>query len=209
MELIIELLLQYGWQSVVVAVITFLLIELLKPLARKVLTTKQVRHTMYWLLSYAISLGLTVGLAAILGRFGEWTTLYGSTVVVVSILAPVISNIGFWDWLENLVGELWSKLSDKRVWKVALKAFAQQFNIDLSVIERIVDMVTVEYQQQLDSDAKTFLTDSREELTLNIKQKLAGFVSNDQLQEAAEGLFTAIKESLVGLDESVEVAEEA
>ena len=204
MDIIIDLLTKYGWQSVVSAVIAFLLVELLKPLARKFITKKPIRHTLYWLLSYVFSLGLTVGLAAILGRFDEWISLYGSTVIVVSILAPLISNVGFWDWIEGIVADLKVKLSDSKVWKNALKALASSFGVDTSVLDKIATMIKSEYEQYLSSDAKSFLDSNSEELVLNIKQKLAGFVDNDKLQDAAAGLFAAIKDDLVGTESADE-----
>ena len=209
MELIIELLVKYGWQAVVVAVVSFFLVECIKPLARKVIGQKNVRHTLYWVLSYAFALGLSAGLAAILGRFGDWLTLFGSAAIVVGVLAPVISNVGFWDWIEGIVGKLWSKIKDVKSWKFSIATLAKTFNVDLSTLDTIATKVEEEYKALLEGDASSFFASNTDELILNIKQKLAGFVDNSKLQEAAEGLFNALKDSWVQTDSSAAQKKEA
>lgn len=193
MELLIDLILKYGWQSVVVAVLTFFLIELIKPLARKLISKSEFRHTLYYILSYPVALGWAAGLAFVLGVFESYLTLYGTAMVVINILSPFISNIGFWDWIEGIVKDVISKLTDFSSWKKALNLVSTTFGVDCSTLSAIVVKLALEYPDLSSVDAGKFISENAEELVLNLKQKLAGFVDNEALQDAADALFDALK----------------
>lgn len=207
MELIWELLTLYGWQSVVIAVCTFALIELCKPLARKVVKKEKVRHVLYLLLGYGFTAGLSCGLAAILHRFGDWLTLYGSAMVVVNVLGPIISNAGFFNWLEGVIGGAWSNLSESGQWKKAIKELGSVFGVDEAVLDKIADKVEEEYAPLIKEGAQLFFTENKEELILNLKQKLAGFVENGKLQELAEGLYSKLAAAWKVKEEEKELEE--
>lgn len=189
MDLLLELLKEYGWQAVIIALLTFVLIECVKPLARKFIKQSNIRHVVYTGLNYLISLGLTCVLAAILHRFNDWYTLYGSAIVVINILGPIISNAGFWTWVERLIGDALSKSSERGAWKKAMKELGTAFGVDAAILDTIAAKVEDEYLPLIEKGAELFFTENREELVLNLKQKLAGFADNGKLQELAESLF--------------------
>lgn len=195
MDLIIELLKQYGWQAVVIAVLTVALIECIKPLARKLIQKENARHTLYTALNYAFSLGLSAALAAILKRIGDTFTLYGSAILVVNILTPIVANIGFLNWIESLFKSLWQKTTERGAWKKALEDLGEIFGIDTSMLDAVATKIEEEYLPLIQVGKDIFFSENKEELILNIKQKLAGFVENGKLQEVAEGLFEKLKDS--------------
>lgn len=208
MELLIELLKQYGWQAVIIAVITIVLIECIKPLARKILKQENARHTVYTVLNYAISLGFSAALAAILGRFDDVFTLYGSAIMVVNVLTPIVVNIGLLKWIEGLFSDLWTKISDGS-WKKSLKELGAVFGVDTKILDEVATKIEEEYLDLIKAGKDIFFSENKEELILNIKQKLAGFVENGKLQEAAEGLFEKLKDSWKDSKAIKETSEEA
>lgn len=208
MDLIIELLQQYGWQAVVIAVLTIVLIECVKPLARKILKQENARHTVYTVLNYAISLGFSAALAAILGRFDDVFTLYGSAIMVVNVLTPIVVNIGLLKWIEGLFSDLWTKISDGS-WKKSLKELGAVFGVDTKILDEVATKIEEEYLDLIKAGKDIFFSENKEELILNIKQKLAGFVENGKLQEVAEGLFEKLKDSWKDSKAIKETSEEA
>ena len=208
MDLIIELLQQYGWQAVVIAVLTIVLIECVKPLARKILKQENARHTVYTVLNYAISLGFSAALAAILGRFDDVFTLYGSAIMVVNVLTPIVVNIGLLKWIEGLFSDLWTKTSDGS-WKKSLKELGAVFGVDTKILDEVATKIEEEYLDLIKAGKDIFFSENKEELILNIKQKLAGFVENGKLQEVAEGLFEKLKDSWKDSKAIKETSEEA
>ena len=208
MELLIELLQQYGWQAVVIAVLTIVLIECVKPLARKLLKQENARHTVYTVLNYAISLGFSAALAAILGRFDDVFTLYGSAIMVVNVLTPIVVNIGLLKWIEGLFSDLWTKISDGS-WKKSLKELGAVFGVDTKILDEVATKIEEEYLDLIKAGKDIFFFENKEELILNIKQKLAGFVENGKLQEVAEGLFEKLKDSWKDSKAIKETSEEA
>lgn len=195
MDLIIELLKQYGWQAVLVAVLTVALIECLKPLARKLITKENVRHTVYTTLNYILSLGLSALLAAILKRMDDVFTLYGSAILVVNILTPIVANTGLLAWVEGVVKDIWNKTTDNGAWKKTLEDLGKIFGVDTAMLDAVATKVEEEYLPLIQAGKDLFFVGNRDELILNIKQKLAGFVDNGKLQEVAEELFEKLKES--------------
>lgn len=208
MELLIELLKQYGWQAVVIAVLTIVLIECVKPLARKILKQENARHTVYTVLNYAISLGFSAALAAILGRFDDVFTLYGSAIMVVNVLTPIVVNIGLLKWIEGLFSDLCTKISDGS-WKKSLKELGAVFGVDTKILDEVATKIEEEYLDLIKAGKDIFFSENKEELILNIKQKLAGFVENGKLQEVAEGLFEKLKDSWKDSKAIKETSEEA
>lgn len=195
MDLIIELLKQYGWQAVVIAVLTVALIECIKPRARKFIKKENARHTLYTALNYALSLGLSAVLAAILKRFGDTFTLYGSAILVVNILTPIVANTGFLNWIEDIFKSWQQKTTESGAWKKALEDLGEIFGIDTKMLDSVATKIEEEYLPLIQDGKDIFFSNNKEELILNIKQKLAGFVENGKLQEAAEGLFEKLKDS--------------
>lgn len=195
MDLIIELLKQYGWQAVVIAVLTVALIGCIKPLARKFIKKENVRHTLYTALNYVFSLGLSAILAAILKRIGDTFTLYGSAILVVNILTPIVANTGFLNWIESLFKSMWQKTTESGTWKKTLEDLGEIFGIDTSMLDVVATKIEEEYLTPIQVGKDIFFSENKEELILNIKQKLAGFVENGRLQEVAEELFEKLKDS--------------
>ncbi len=195
MDLLIELLKQYGWQAVVVAVLTIVLIECIKPLARKVIKKENARHTLYTALNYAFSLGLSAALAAILKRIDDVFTLYGSAILVVNILTPIVVNVGLLKWIEGLFKDIWQKTTEGGAWKKALEDLGEIFGIDTKILDDVATKIEEEYLPLIEAGKDIFFSENKEELILNIKQKLAGFIENGKLQEVAEGLFEKLKDS--------------
>lgn len=195
MELIIELLKQFGWQAVVIAVLTVVLIECIKPLARKFLKKDTVRHTLYTTLNYAFSLGLSAALAAVLKRIDDIFTLYGSAILVVHILTPIVANTGFLNWIEGLLKEVWQKTTENGAWKAVLEDLGAIFGISPVMLDAVATKVEEEYLPFIQAGKSLFFSENKEELILNIKQKLAGFVENGNLQEVSESLFERLKDS--------------
>lgn len=195
MELIWDLIVQYGWQAVTIAVITCVLIELLKPLVRKLVKNKNIRHVLYYVLRYVVALGLTAILALILHRLGDLFELYGPAMVVVNVMGQVFSNIGFFEWIEKNCSNIWSKVTESGIWRKAIKEVGSAFGVDEALLDTIATKVENQYLPLIEAGASAFFTDNKEELILNLKQKLAGFVSNDKLQELAETLFKKLAAS--------------
>lgn len=195
MDLIIELLKQYGWQAVVIAVLTVALIECIKPLARKFVKKENARHTLYTALNYAFSLGLSAVLDASLNRIGDMLTLYGSAILVVNILTPIVANTGFLNWIESLFKSLWQKTTESGAWKKALEDLGEVFGIGTTMMDVAATKLEEEYLPLIQDGKDIFFSENKEELIMNLKQKLAGFVENGKLQGVAEGLFEKLKDS--------------
>lgn len=191
MEIILDLLKQYGWQSVVVAVITVVLIELIKPFARKFFKNEKVRHTLYTALTFVFCLAVTSAMAAIMHQMSEVFTLYGSSMTVLLVLTPIVANTGFLNWIEDL----FKGLFENGNWKKAMKELGKMFGVDVSILDKVATKVEEEYLPLIKECKDAFFVDNKEELILNIKQKLAGFVENGRLQELAECLFEKLKNS--------------
>lgn len=195
MDLIIELLKQYGWQAVVIAVLTVALIECIKPLARKFVKKESARHTLYTALNYAFSLGLSAVLEASLNRIGDTLTLYGSAILVVNILTPIVANTGFLNWIESLFKSMWQKTTESGAWKKALEDLGEVFGISTTMMDVAATKLEEEYLPLIQDGKDIFFSENKEELIMNLKQKLAGFVENGKLQGVAEGLFEKLKDS--------------
>lgn len=195
MEVIVNLITQYGWQAVLVAVLALAFVEIFKPLIRKGIKSESGRHTLYTVISYVSALGFTAALAAILHRIGDLFNLYGSVVIVLGILTPVVINTGFIKLIEDSCGALWAKLSENGAWKKVIKELGKKFGIDESILDTVATKIETEYKPFIDAGAQAFFTGNKEELVLNIKQKLAGFVENGELQSLAESLYTKLAES--------------
>lgn len=217
MELLIDILKQYGWQALCVALFVFLLIELIKPIARKVIKQTNIRHTVYVAINYASTLGFSALLSLILKQSDKTFQLYGSAIIVVNILYPIIANLGLFNWIAGLFKELLAKTTENGAWKKVLSELAKKFGIDPEVADKIATKIEEEYLPKINADAEDFFKQYKDELILNIKQKLAGFVENGQLQTVAEELFKKLKESWVKSDpveiepdpEAVAVVEES
>ena len=198
MELLLSIIEQYGWQSLVVAVCTFALIECIKPLARRWIIRVNVRHTLYTALNYIFTLGGAALLMLILGMTDRIFTLYGTSIIVVNILYPVIANVGFFDWAEGIVKSIAKRFFDSGEWKKVVADLGQRFGIDEYALTAVMDRFDVEYASKLLAGAKEFFRDNEPEILLNLKQKLAGFADNKYLQELAERVLVVIRSSWVG-----------
>lgn len=192
MDLLIEIIKQYGWQATVVSMFVFATIECIKPFARKAISKSTARHSLYMGLNYVLTFGYSVALTLILGRFETVLQLYGSSIVVVNILYPIIANVGFFDWVSGLFRDFFAKKSELGSWKAAIKSVATEFGIDQAMLNTVATKVGEEYKQLIADGAESFFTENQTELVLNMKQKLAGFVDNEILHEVAEHLFTAL-----------------
>lgn len=198
MELVFNIVKQYGWQSLVVAIATFIMIECIKPLARKWFKKTQVRHTLYTICNYAFTFGFSAFLSWVLGRFGDLSALFGSSIIVVNILYPVIANVGIFAWLESVAKSLFDKVTKEGKWKELVKELSIKIGIGEEIINLIISRFESEYALQLGADVVSFLLGNESELLLNLKQKLAGFVDNAKLNEVSEQLLDSIKAAWVG-----------
>lgn len=196
MELL-DIITQYGWRALVVTIAVFALIECLKPVFRKLVPKENARHTIYTLLNFGFTLGFSALLSWILNEVNTLWSIYGASIIVVNISYPIIANIGFFDWISKLFGGLLEKTNEGYAWKRVVYELASQFGVDPSILDKIATKVEEEYLDKINAGAELFFGENVVELTLNIKQKLAGFVSNDKLQEVAELLYTKLKESWV------------
>ena len=178
MELLLSIIEQFGWQSLVVAVCTFTLIECIKPLARRWIIRVNARHTLYTALNYIFTLGGAALLMLILGMTDRIFTLYGTSIIVVNILYPVIANAGFFDWAGGIVKSIAKRFFDSGEWKKVVADLGQRFGIDEYVLTVVLDRFDVEYASKLLAGAKEFFRDNEPEILLNLKQKLAGFADN-------------------------------
>ena len=195
MEVIIDLITKYGWHAVVIAIATFALVECIKPLARKFIQKENLRHVFYILCTYAFAFGLTYAVAAIVKRVEDALSLYGSAMLVINVLCPIITNIGFFEWVESILGELWDKVSENSAWKKAVTELGNSFGVDSDILDRICTKIEEEYMPLIKEGAEAFFSGNKEELVLNIKQKLAGFVDDDILQDLAESLYSKLADS--------------
>ena len=193
MELLLSIIEQYGWQSLVVAVCTFALIECIKPLARRWIIRVNVRHTLYTALNYIFTLGGAALLMLILGMTDRIFTLYGTSIIVVNILYPVIANAGFFDWAGGIVKSIAKRFFDSGEWKKVVADLGQRFGIDEYVLTVVLDKFEAEYGSKLKAGAKEFFDNCESEIILNLKQKLAGFVESGKLQESAESLLRTVR----------------
>lgn len=195
MDVIWDLICSYGWQAVVIALFTFTLVECIKPLARKFIKKENVRHVVYIACSYVFAILLSLVLAAILGNVKDTFTLFAPAIVVINVLGQIISNAGFWNWLENAIAESWAKMTESGAWKKALKELSNLFGADTKVLDAVADKIEAEYDTLIKAGKNEFLEENKEEIVSNMKQKLAGFVDNTKLQEIAEGLFSKLVEA--------------
>lgn len=208
MDILIELLKLYGWQALVVALCVFAIIELIKPHIRKIVVKDSVRHTIYTLLNYILTLGLAALLTFVVtGNIDGLMHLYGTAIVVVNILYPIIANVGFFDWISKVFKEVFKKVIEEGAWKKIVLDLANKFGLDLEVIEMIIIKIEKEYLPTIcncEGGAEAFFDKFKAELILNIRQKLAGFVENGKLQEVAEALFDKLKDGFIGNKEGVD-----
>lgn len=196
MELL-DIITQYGWRALVVTIVVFALIECLKPLFRKFVKKDNVRHSIYTILNYGFTLGFSALLGLILNELNNLWSIYGASIIVVNLSYPIIANVGFFDWLAKVFGGLLEKTNEGYAWQKVISELASQFGVDSNILDKIATKVEEEYLDKIKAGAELFFGENAVELTLNIKQKLAGFVSNEKLQEVAELLYTKLKESWV------------
>lgn len=198
MELIWNLIVEYGWQAVVIALFTFLSIEGIKPVARKYIKKENARHTLYVGCNYAFTLVWSFVLALILKNTANTFQIFAPAMVVVNVLGPIISNLGFWGWIEGVVTEFINKVTDRNIWKKSLKELVANFGIDAAILDGIAKNVENEYSEvipDIKENAEEFLknnTKAEENFIANIRQKLAGFVSKDKLEDASKQLFNKL-----------------
>lgn len=195
MEILLELLKDYGWQAVVVALLSLALVEVSKLWVRKLIKNANARHVLYTGLSWVYALGFTAALLGILGRIGDLWALYGASYTVTTILGKVCADAGLFAWLEKQIGELWANKTENGQWMKAIKEVGAALGVDVDVLDSVATKIEEEYLPLIKAGAELFFTDNKEELILNMKQKLAGFVKNEKLQETAEALFQKMKDS--------------
>ena len=195
MEVIWDLVINHGWQAVVIALFTFIAIECIKPLARKLIKKENIRHILYVGCNYAFTLLFAFLLSLILGDVATTFKVFAPAIVVVNVLAPIISSAGFWNWLEGVIAEAFEKYTENGAWKKALRELVKACGVDEKILDMVATKVENEYLPLIKKGANIFLNENRDEFILNIKQKLAGFVSNEKLQEVAEKLFDKLVES--------------
>ena len=195
MELL-DIITQYGWRALVVTIAVFALIECLKPVLRKLAKEKCKTHYLHFVKLWIYFGFLGIAIVDFKRGYTLWS-IYGASIIVVNISYPIIANIGFFDWISKLFGGLLEKTNEGYAWKRVVYELASQFGVDPSILDRIATKVEEEYLDKINAGAELFFGENVVELTLNIKQKLAGFVSNDKLQEVAELLYTKLKESWV------------
>ena len=195
MEVIWNLIVDYGWQAMVIALLTFVSIECIKPLARKLIKKENIRHILYVGCNYLFTIIYSFVLALILKDVSSVFTIFAPSMIVVNVLGQVISNLGFWNWIEGVIGEFVGKITDKNIWKKCLKELVASFGIDASVLNAVADNIQDEYKEivpEIKKDPEEFFKNNESastEFIMNIKQKLAGFISGEKLQEASEQLF--------------------
>ena len=198
MDLLIEVITLYGWQAVVISLFVFAFIECFKPLFRKVIKNENARHSLYTLLNYVVTLGFSAIMALILGRFNQTFQLYGSAIIVVNILYPIIANTGFFNWITGLFRDFFQRRAEEGSWKKAILSLAEDCGVDVSMLDTVATKIEEEYKQKILDGVDEFFTGYKDELILNIKQKLAGFVENIRLQDIAEKLFDLLWKSWGG-----------
>lgn len=208
MELLIEIIKQYGWQALVVSLFVFALIECIKPLARKIIKQTNVRHTVYVGLNYISTLGFSALFALLIFKSIDKTwALYGSAIVVVNILYPVIANLGFFNWIASLFKNMYESITENGKWNKTVRELAKALGVDEKILDEIATRVENQYLPKIKEGAEKFFGDNAKEVILNIKQKLAGFIPNEQLDAVAQLLFQKLAEAWVEKTEEVEVVE--
>lgn len=194
MELL-DIITQYGWKALLITILVLTSIELLKPLLRRVIKNEQGRHSVYVILNYLFTLLFTTLLVWMLGALDTVWSVYGASIIVVNISYPIVANVGFIGWIRSLLGTLLEKTSEGYAWRLVVEELSKQFGIDSDVLDKVATKIEEEYFDEIKENAELFFTGNKEELVLNIKQKLAGFISNDKLQEIADTLYIRLKES--------------
>lgn len=201
MELIWNLIVEYGWQAVVIALLTFLSIECIKPLARKFIKKENARHILYVGCNYLFAIIYSFVLALILKNVANTFTIFAPAMVVINVLGQIISNLGFWNWLEDLIKEAVTKITDKNVWKKCLKELVVEFGVDARIFDGIVEKFESDYENvipEVKKDPEEFFNNNQNagtEFVANFKQKLAGFVKSEQLDDAAKKLLEKLVNS--------------
>lgn len=204
MEVIWNLIVEYGWQAVVIALFTFLSIEGIKPIARKYIKKETARHTLYVGCNYVFTLAWSFVLALILKNTSNTFQIFAPAMVVVNVLGPVISNLGFWNWAEGVVEEFVGKITDRNIWKRGLKELVANFGIDASILEGVAKNIENEYSEvipDIKENSEEFFKNNEtaeDNFVANIKQKLAGFVSKEKLDDASKQLFDKLFASWKG-----------
>lgn len=204
MEVIWNLIVEYGWQAVVIALFTFLSIEGIKPIARKYIKKENARHTLYVGCNYVFTLVWSFALALILKDTPNTFQIFAPAMVVVNVLGPVISNLGFWNWVEGVVEEFVGKITDRNIWKKGLKELVANFGIDASILEGVAKNIENEYSEvipDIKENSEEFFKNNEtaeDNFVANIKQKLAGFVSKEKLDDASKQLFDKLFASWKG-----------
>lgn len=204
MEVIWNLIVEYGWQAVVIALFTFLSIEGIKPIARKYIKKDNARHTLYVGCNYVFTLAWSFVLALILKDTSNTFQIFAPAMVVVNVLGPVISNLGFWNWIEGVVEEFVGKITDRNIWKKGLKELVANFGIDASILEGVAKNIENEYSEvipDIKENSEEFFKNNEtaeDNFVANIKQKLAGFVSKEKLDDASKQLFDKLFASWKG-----------
>lgn len=204
---LIDLLLDYGWQAVVVSLLSLTLVEISKLWVRKLVKSANVRHVLYTALSWVFALGFTAALSAILKRLEGLWSLYGAAFTVTTILGKLCADAGLFNWIETQIKSIWESMTENGKWSKAIREVGSALGVDTVVLDSVATKVEEEYLPLIEAGAELFFNNNQEELTLNMKQKLAGFVSNEKLQEVAEGLFKKLKESWVSSKKENLVAE--
>ena len=111
---IMELITTWGWKAVIIGFAAFFLIEVFKPLIRKMIKNEPVRHAFYSIIDIVL---VAVGCYAWMAiQFTSWSinwadfgTMFTAAYGALKIIYPVYSNLGIQKGLRALFTAIFHK----------------------------------------------------------------------------------------------------
>lgn len=197
----------FGWWSIALITATVVIMIPVNLLWKKLMKKEnlsRLRKITSFLSVYVVALILVSAITAIFskGSFNDFGYLSGSTLAlgfcaqVIWELIKIIRDYGFNKFI------VWA--SEKIDWKKSLKKFTKQYNIDSKLVDYITDAIEDKYLKGVDvADVKLF-EENESSMLLDIHQRLSGFVSTENLEEIAKGVFNLLKDAWIQSKEDTE-----
>lgn len=190
----------FGWYSLALiagVVIIMVPINLLWKKMMKSDELSRLRKIVSFVSVYFVSLGAVAGFTAIVdaAHLSEVTYISGAT------LALGFCSQVMWEIVKLFRDYGWKKASayiaSRTEWKKVLKSFCAKNNIDTKIVDYISAEVEKNYIDKINIDAVTAFADNRLAMISEIQSKLKGFVEEDNLANAAVGIYELLKSAYI------------
>lgn len=163
---------------------------------------------------YVVAIALISIFTAIVdaGRFSDLGYLFGSTISLgfcSQVLWAIIKVVKDYGW-KGIVA-----ITDKVNWSKAIKSLGEKYNLDVKLIDYIATEIETNYLSNIDTTEAEALLENELAITEDIKKKLEGFATEENIGDVAKGIYETLKDAWKDSktnktqeEQSVEVIEE-